>query len=142
MSQWFKSTLRHKFKMNKKVIDFVNRLKNSSLLKAKEIVLCYSELILEYTDCLYREGFVQSYELFDVQDKKYIRIILRLESGVCLTSKIKVVSSLTKKKYISSKGISISSIKGKEVFLSTSKGVMSLSECKKHNIGGLVVFVC
>jgi ribosomal protein S8 len=128
--------------MNKKVIDFVNRLKNLSLVKTKRIMFIYSDLILEYTDCLYREGLIQSYEVFSLQDKKYIRIIIRLENGICLTSKIKLVSSLTKKKYISSKIIASTSIKGKELFLSTSKGVFSFSECKKQRVGGLVVFVC
>lgn len=127
--------------MNQKVINFVNQLKNSSLINRKTIVFSYSDLILEYIDCLYREGFIQSYEIID--DKK-IKVLIRIENGQALTSNIKLVSSPTKKRVLTLNSIDKMNIKRTEVFLSTSKGIFSLSECKRNNLksGGLVVFTC
>lgn len=127
--------------MNQKVINFVNQLKNSSLINRKTIVFSYSDLILEYIDCLYREGFIQSYEIID--DKR-IKVLIRIENGQALTSNIKLVSSPTKKRVLTLNSIDKMNIKRTEVFLSTSKGIFSLSECKRNNLksGGLVVFTC
>lgn len=128
--------------MNQKVINFVNQLKNSSLVNHKELSFNYSQLILEYVDCLYREGFIQSYELKESQGVKEIRVLTRTENGYTLTSGIKIVSSLTKKRFLTAKDIQELNLKKKELFLSTSDGIYSLSECKRKKVGGLAIFAC
>lgn len=128
--------------MNQKVINFVNKLKNNSLVNRKAVTFSYSELILKYVDCLYREGFIQSYDVTIIDNQKKINILIRIENGRSLTSNLKIVSSLTKKRYLTANNIYKMNIKKSELFLSTSSGIFSLSECKKKNIGGLVVFAC
>jgi ribosomal protein S8 len=127
--------------MNQKVINFVNKLKNSSLINRKVVTFSYSELIVEYVDCLYREGFIQSYEILD---NKIIKVLIRIENGRALTSNIRLISSPTKKRFLTLNAIDKMNIKKSELFLSTSNGIYSLSECKRNNInnGGLVVFTC
>lgn len=129
--------------MNQKVINFVNKLKNASLVNHKIVTFPYSDLILEYTDCLYREGFIQSYQVtFEDEKQKKIKVITRSYNGKTLTSNLKLVSTLTKKRYITSETICLLNLKKVELFLSTSDGILSLNECKKQKVGGIVVFAC
>lgn len=127
--------------MNKKVIIFINILKNASLAKKKEVVVPYNPLVLEYISCLYREGFILSYEI--LLDGNNIKVFTRSEfNNKILTSNLALVSTLTKKRYLSSSLIKQIRLKHKELILCTDIGVLSLRECQKQNIGGLVVFSC
>ncbi len=128
--------------MNQKVVNFINKLKNDSLINHKIVTFPYSKLILEYVNCLYREGFIQSYEVITENDEQNIKIFTRNENGKTLTSDLKLVSSLTKKRFLKSKSICKLNLKKTEFFLSTSNGILSLSECKRKNVGGLVIFAC
>jgi ribosomal protein S8 len=126
--------------MNKQIITFINTLKNISISSKKEVLVPYNSLILNYTDCLYQEGFLQSYEI--LSDLNKIKIYTRSVNGKVLTSNIKFVSTLTKKRYLSSSLIKQIKVKNKEYILSTNIGILSLSECQRQNVGGLVVFSC
>lgn len=126
--------------MNKQIITFINTLKNISISSKKEVLVSCNSLILNYTDCLYQEGFLQSYEI--LPDLNKIKIYTRSVNGKVLTSNIKFVSTLTKKRYLSSSLIKQIKVKNKEYILSTNIGVLSLSECQRQNVGGLVVFSC
>lgn len=127
--------------MNKKIITFINILKNASLVGKKEAFVPYSPLILDYVSCLYREGFVLSYEI--LLDESKIKVYTRSEfNNKILTSNLTLVSTLTKKRYLSSSLIKQIRFKHKELILCTDIGVLSLRECQKQNVGGLVVFSC
>lgn len=128
--------------MNQKVIKFVNQLKNCSLIGRKEFFITFSDLVLRYTRCLYKEGFIQSYKVIDLNQQKKIKILIKINDGFALTSNIKLISTLTKKRYLTFKDISNINMRNKELFFSTSSGIYSLTECKKKRLGGLAVFVC
>lgn len=128
--------------MNIKVINFVNKLKNSSLVNRKIVIFLYSQLIHDYVNCLYREGFIQSYQVVEFDNIKKINVFTKIVNGKVLTSDIVAVSSVTKQRYLTANEVHGLNIKKGEFFLSTSEGIYSLSECKKMNIGGVVAFAC
>jgi ribosomal protein S8 len=126
--------------MNKKVIIFINILKNASLANKTEAFVPYNTLILDYVDCLYREGLLQSYEI--LFDSKKIKIFTRSDGNKILTSNLEFVSTLTKKRYLSCSSMKQVRPTHKEFIVCTDEGVFSLTECQEKNIGGLIAFSC
>lgn len=129
--------------MNYKVIYFVNKLKSASMLNQGSVLIPYSDLVLDLTDCLYREGFIQSYEInFKNEEEKKIKIFTRTYNGKTLTSTLKLVSTPTKKKCLTYQDMCSFDLKKTELILTTTLGVFSLSECKRKQIGGIIVLSC
>jgi ribosomal protein S8 len=81
-------------------------------------------------------------KILNLFDLKKIRIFTRSESSKILTSNLEFISTLTKKRYLSSSSIKQIRPKHKEIIVCTDIGVLSLTECQKQNVGGLIVFSC
>lgn len=128
--------------MNIKVITLINKLKNFSLVNRKVVIFLHSPIVEDYVSCLYREGFIQTYRIIEVDNIKKIHVFTKTVNGKTLTSDIVAVSTISKPRYLTAKEVRRVNIKKGEFFLSTSAGVYSLSECKQYNYGGVVAFAC
>ena len=122
--------------MNKTTTEFLISLKNASLFRKEYLILKYSKNILDILHGLYDEGFVQSYKIVDGK----IFILLRYFFNKPVLKNIKLISTQSKMRNFSLKLLSKLSKKKTVIFFSTSKGIMTLSKCKKLNLGGLALF--
>ena len=62
--------------MNIQTIKSLNKLKNASLIKNESVVLEYSFLVLNIIQSLYKEGFIQSFKIKNLDSKTNKQVIL------------------------------------------------------------------
>lgn len=124
--------------MNNKIIKFISTLKNSSMSNKSFVIVEKSSLVLNCVECLYKEGLILSYSVMNGENK--ILIKLRSVNSYVLTNKLNLVSKPSRFVYLKYSDLCRISSKNKTGVLSTSKGILTLSECKKNKIGGLFIF--
>jgi small subunit ribosomal protein S8 len=133
--------------MNIYTIKFLIKLKNAALARKEIVFTSYNKLSFELVKCLYKEGFIQSFELKEIftsnSEKKYeIKIVLRFFYNKCVLKNIKILSKPSLTKHFSLKDLSKISSKKLVMFISTDKGILTSLDCKKYNLGGIPLFVC
>ena len=132
--------------MNIYTIKFLIKLKNAALARKEIVFTSYNKLSFELVKCLYKEGFIQSFELKEIFtsnfEKKYeIKIVLRFFYNKCVLKNIKILSKPSLTKHFSLKDLSKISTKKLVMFISTDKGILTSLDCKKYNLGGIPLFV-
>lgn len=121
--------------MKNNLSNLIANIKNGQLAKkayiySKKVPLCESILTV-----LWDEGFILGYK---VSSKKFnmLKIFLKYKNGKCTISSMKIISKPSLHVYYSVKRLwKFDSIKSL-LLISTSRGVMSLENCKKKNLGG------
>jgi small subunit ribosomal protein S8 len=133
--------------MNIETIKFLIKLKNASTANQESFNSNVNKLSQNLLKILYREGFVLSFRI-KKQDSSFginnttSTINLRYLYNKSMWRHLKIVSSPSKRRYFCLKSISrISSKKNLFVF-STNKGLLTLNECKKLKVGGVLLFIC
>jgi ribosomal protein S8 len=126
--------------MNNQIIKFISLLKNCSMSNKSSVLVAKNSFVLNCVECLYKEGLILSYLV--INEKNKILIKLRSVNSYVLTNKLKLVSKPSKPIYLKYSDLCRISLKNKVGFLSTSKGILTLTECKKKRIGGLFAFYC
>jgi ribosomal protein S8 len=129
--------------MNIKIISFLSSLKNSSLvLKKNYLQINYTKRILVCVELLYKEGFILSYYVKQSSDdnRSYIFLKLRIVDGIVTTSALQTISKAKGLVYYKYSDLCRLNTKKKEFFVFTSKGLITLSECKKFRTGGMLAF--
>lgn len=108
-------------------------IKNGFLSKKTKIVQQYSKQSINILNILIKEGFIKNYKI----ESNKINIYLKYKNNKSIINNIKYLSKPGKRLYIKNKNI----YKKKEGFflISTSKGLLTLSEAKKFNIGGELI---
>ena len=119
-------------------------LKNAALLKKEFIVIKYNLFFIPFLESFYQEGFLLSYKiLYDSTSSIIgIKVYFRFLYNKFNLSGLKLISTVSNKKYLKYKDIckffSIKSV----LFLSTTKGILTNLESQKQLIGGKLYFVC
>lgn len=124
--------------MNNQLVKFAITVKNASAVNKPYVVFHNSKVILDATKAMYREGLIQS---FATAENK-ILLKLRSVDGQAVTTFMKLHSKPTNPKYLKYEDLARLNFKRTEAFISTSKGVKTLTECKQKKIGGLFLFTC
>ncbi len=120
--------------------DMLTRIRNGQRARKNEIVSPASKLRINVLDVLKREGFIRSYEDYEVRPGiKEVRIELKYQEGDPVIRQIQRVSTPGRRVYSKIKdlhlhfnGLGIS-------ILSTPQGVMSDNEARASNVGGEVL---
>lgn len=120
--------------------DLLTRIRNGQRARKNEVVSPASKLRLNVLDVLQREGFIRSYEDYEVRPGiKEVRIELKYQEGDPVIRQIQRVSTPGRRVYSKIKdlhlhfnGLGIS-------ILSTPQGVMSDNEARASNVGGEVL---
>ena len=118
-------------------------LKNASLLRKEFVLLKYNYYFLPFLESFYKEGYILSYKIilnnmctFGI--KVYFRVLFNKFNLINL----RLISTLSNKKYLKYKELcKIFSIKS-ILFLSTTQGILTNLEAQKNLIGGKLYFVC
>lgn len=130
--------------MNINLINFLSKLKNASFSKHELISIDYNKLCFEVVCLLYKEGFIQSFSLNRVlTDSKFklkIFICLRYAYNKSIFKNLKIISTPSRVNFLNTKDLSKLSNKKVILVLSTNKGLLTSLECKKHTIGGKLLF--
>jgi small subunit ribosomal protein S8 len=120
--------------------DMLTRIRNGQRARKNQVVSPASKLRVNVLDVLKREGFIRSYEPYEVRPGiNEIRIELKYHEGDPVIRQIKRVSTPGRRVYSKIKdlhqhfnGLGIS-------ILSTPRGVMSDNEARAVNVGGEVL---
>lgn len=124
--------------MSDNIADMLTRIRNGQKSKLLHVVMPSSRLKCAVLDVLKTEGYIVSYAVD--KEKKEITVELKYSKvgagAICEIHKVskpgkRMYSAIADLKgYFNNMGINI---------LSTSKGVMSDRDAKKHNVGGEVI---
>jgi ribosomal protein S8 len=129
--------------MNTQTINFLNKIKNASLSNNELISVPYNKFIINLLAVLYKEGFIQSFNMYqDVNCQTKVNIVLRYYYNKSSVKNLKIISSPSKVRYLDYNSLTKLSTKKNVLFLSTSLGILTALDCKKKKIGGILFFIC
>jgi small subunit ribosomal protein S8 len=122
------------------VADLLTRIRNANRANHDSLEISSSKLKVEITKILHREGFIKGYEVIKQVPQDKIKIVLKYGA-----KREKVITNL---KRISKPGLRVYC--GKEeiprvlrglgiAILSTSQGLMTDREARKHGVGGEIL---
>ena len=127
--------------VNDTISDMLTRIRNATMVKHQIVQIPATRMSLAIAEILKEEGFIEDFENYSENNKKYLLISLKYigKSGQSVISKIERVSKPGLRVYSNSKklprvlndlGIAI---------ISTSRGVMTNLKAKDLGIGGEVL---
>ncbi len=119
--------------------DMLTRIRNAQLRGKAKVTTPASTMRARVLDVLQSEGFIRGYVQVDADGRSEFEIELKYHDGEPVIQELQRVSKPGRRVYSSVKdlpvvynGLGIS-------ILSTSKGVMSDTEAREHNVGGEVI---
>lgn len=130
--------------MNLQILLFLNQLKNASLASLDKISIIPNKSILKIVEILYLSGLIQSFLLnkSPISGNNNLIIFLKYGSGRGLLDRLDIVSTLSRERKVSHRDIYFLNQSNKVFVVSTSRGILSLEDCIKHRVGGIVLFCC
>lgn len=125
---------------NDPIADMLTRIRNASTVSLPMVEVPASKLKIEIAKLLQKEGYIRSYEIREISNRKVIRILLKYdENGYPVIRKLVRVSRPGLRKYykvdnlpriLSGAGVAI---------VSTPKGLLSDREARRERVGGEVL---
>lgn len=119
--------------------DMLTRIRNAQLRRASVVSTPASKLRVSVLDVLISEGYIRGYSEVEKNGKRELDVELKYYDGAPVITEIKRISKPGRRVYSAvndlpqvRNGLGIS-------ILSTSKGVMSDSVAREHNVGGEVL---
>lgn len=127
--------------MTDPIADMITRLRNGASSLKQTVDVPYSKLKWSIAHVLYTDGYINGYDQRYVGDELMIRIYLKyVDPKTPLMSNLTRVSKPGRRKYVKKTELPyVLSGLGSGV-ISTSQGVMSLTEARKAGLGGEVLF--
>lgn len=123
------------------VLKMFNNIKNTQKSKKQKIKFYRNKVCENYLKLLWDEGFIDGYKIINLEKKKIEVFLKYSNTGIPIINSVKFISKPGFKMYFSIKQIwKLDSTKAFFIF-STSKGLMSIKNCKKNRIGGELVVV-
>jgi ribosomal protein S8 len=114
--------------------NLISILNNAILKKKLYIKINYSIKIIKFIHLLVKEKFLENYI---INDDKTINIYFKYYSGVSVIKHIKIISKISKKKYIKTNIIKLEI--NRCFILSNSSGLMTSFTAKRLNQGGQII---
>ena len=123
------------------ISDMLTRIRNATLVKHQIVQIPYKKMALSITCLLKEEGFIEDFEIYNENSKKYILISLKYIGKYRdpVISKIKRISKPGLRVYSSAKKLPIVLGNLGLAIISTSQGVMTNLNAKKLQIGGEIL---
>ena len=127
--------------VNDTISDMLTRIRNANMVKHQIVQIPASKMSLEIAKILKEEGYIDDFENYTENERKYLLISLKYigkarESVIC---KIERVSKPGLRVYSNSKNLPKVLDNLGIAIISTSKGVMTNLRAKKLGIGGEVL---
>ena len=120
----------------------ISTLKNGILIKTAFIYQKNKKNNKELLNILWNEGFILGYKIYKEKNELYtFKIFLKYTRSKSIINSIKFISKPGLKIYCSLKQLwKLNLIKGL-LIISTSKGLKTITECKKLKLGGELLFL-
>lgn len=124
------------------ISDMLTRIRNAHMVKHQLVQVPLTKMVLAISKILKEEGYIEDFENYVENDKKYLLISLKYigQSRKPVISKIKRISKPGLRVYSGSKELPRVLENLGIAVISTSKGVMTNLNAKKLGIGGEVLF--
>jgi small subunit ribosomal protein S8 len=110
--------------------NLISNLKNGQIVNKAFVINENSQICRKVLDILWDEGFILGYKILPVNK---LKIYLKYRNGNSVIRSIKVVSKPSLRVYYSVR--ELRRLK-KFLILTTHKGIKTISNCKRLNIGG------
>lgn len=123
--------------MTDPIADLFTRIRNAGIAHRRKVDIPHSQLKASICDLLVREGYLKETQVTEVEGRKRIRAYLHLdEDGESVIGRIERMSKPGRRLYVKSRDIGrVLRGMGTGIY-STSKGVLSDSECRERRVGG------
>ena len=124
--------------MNNLIIKFLIQLKNTAAINKEFFFIPFNKMILQILECLYKEGFIQSFVVIN----NYIKIFLRYYFNKNVFKNLKLISIPSRLIFIQYNNLVKILNRYRFILISTSKGIKTFEECKRLHLGGKILFLC
>ncbi|WP_040334318.1 30S ribosomal protein S8 [Candidatus Magnetobacterium casense] len=125
--------------MTDPIADMLTRMRNAILIKAEKVDIPASRIKLEIAKLLKEEGFIRAYKILKDKKQGVLRVSLKYIDNKSIITGLKRVSKPGRRLYTGYKevpnvmgGVGI-------VVLTTPKGVITDSMCRRDKVGGEVL---
>jgi small subunit ribosomal protein S8 len=122
-------------KIDDRIGDFINRLKNASAVNADEVVVAHTKLLQSVAEVLKKNGYLADYEKAGKGVQKHLRVTLAKPVEYA-----RRVSKPSRRIYSSAKNAPVGRGGRGITVLSTPKGIMTSADAKQAHVGGEVLF--
>jgi small subunit ribosomal protein S8 len=123
------------------ISDMLTRIRNATMVKHQIVQIPVTKMSQAITTILKEEGFIEDFELYEEDKRKYLLISLKYigKSRNSVINEIKRISKPGLRVYKNSKELPIVLNDLGIAILSTSKGIMTNLKAKELGIGGEVL---
>ena len=123
------------------ISDMLTRIRNANMIKHQVVQIPSTRMLLSITEILKQEGFIESFENYVEDGKKYLLISLKYtgKARKPVICKIERISKPGLRVYVNSKNLPKVLDDLGIAIISTSKGVMTNLKAKELGIGGEVL---
>jgi small subunit ribosomal protein S8 len=126
--------------VNDPIADMLTRIRNSSMVKQKQVVMPSSNIKVSIARILAEEGFIEGFAVTDEQPQP--RLLIRLKytpQGRSVITGLQLVSTPGRRFYSGHKGIPwVRSGLGINI-ISTPKGLMTGRRARRERVGGEII---
>lgn len=127
--------------VNDTISDMLTRIRNANMVKHQIVQIPSTKMSLAIANILKQEGFIEDYESYDENGKKYLLLSLKYigKTRNPVICKIERISKPGLRVYANSKNLPKVLDDLGIAIVSTSKGVMTNAKAKELGIGGEVL---
>ena len=115
-------------------------LNNSQISKRNFIFQPKTKLIFNFLNILWNEGFILGYKLYGV-NSNLLKIFLKYKKNKPVINSIKLFYNSGFTNHYKLSQLWKLDSKKNLIILNTSKGLMTVQECKKNQVGGQPLFI-
>ena len=115
-------------------------LNNSQISKRNFIFQPKTKLIVNFLNILWNEGFILGYKLYGV-NSNLLKIFLKYKKSKPVINSIKLFYNSGFTNHYKLSQLWKLDSKKNLIILNTSKGLMTVQECKKNQVGGQPLFI-
>ncbi|HUS26510.1 MAG TPA: 30S ribosomal protein S8 [Nevskiaceae bacterium] len=121
------------------IADMLTRIRNAIGVRKHEVVMPHSNVKQSVAELLKQNGFVKDVKVVDATIGKTLKVIINDELESARITEIVRLSKPGRRYYAGADAIPIVKRGRGVVIVSTSKGMMTGAQAKKHGIGGELI---
>lgn len=115
-------------------------LKNSQIAKKKFIFQPKTKLTTSLLNILWDEGFIFGYKICN-SNVNLLKIFLKYKNRSPVINSLKIISKPSRQVYYSASDLCKLDVKKSLIVLTTSKGLLTINECKQTKTGGKLLLI-
>jgi len=121
------------------IADMLTRIRNAINVRKSEVVLPHSRLKQSVAELLKESGFLNEVKVLDAEIGKNLKIVINNDNESSRITEIVRLSKPGRREYTNVKEIPTVMRGRGVVIVSTSKGMMTGAQAKKHGVGGELI---